>query len=207
MLASPRRLVALDARVLLGPADLPAEKRPRLAIEPYPSRYTAPFRLRDGREVLVRTIRPEDEPLIIAFHAGHSEHTIRMRYFSLVKTLSHESLIRLCHLDYTREMALVAVRRDAGEQHFAGVSRYYLQPESGTAEFALIVGDAWQGQGLGRHLMERLIAVARERGVRRLKGLVLRENEAMLALMQAMHFKPEDSAEPGVVVLSKDLAS
>ncbi|MBI1914830.1 MAG: bifunctional acetate--CoA ligase family protein/GNAT family N-acetyltransferase [Planctomycetes bacterium] len=205
LLASPERLVALDARVLLGSTDLPPQKRPRLAIEPYPSRYTAPFRLRDGREVLVRTIRPEDEPLIIAFHAGHSEHTIRMRFFSLVKTLSHESLIRLCHLDYAREMALVAVWRDAREQHFAAVSRYYLEPESGTAEFAVIVGDAWQGQGLGTHLMERLIAVARERGVRHLKGLVLRENEAMLALMQKMHFKPEYSAEPDVVVVSMDL--
>jgi acetyltransferase len=207
LLASPERIVALDARVLLGPADLPAERRPRLAIEPYPSRYTAAFRLPDGREVMVRTIRPEDEPLIIAFHAGHSEHTIRMRFFSLVKTLSRESLIRLCHLDYMREMALVAVWRDAdGGQHFAGVSRYYLQPESGTAEFAVIVGDAWQRQGLGRHLMERLIAVARERGVRRLKGLVLRENDAMLALMQKLGFKAADSAQPDVVVVSRDLS-
>jgi acetyltransferase len=201
LLASPERLVVLDARVVLGPAD----KRPPLAIEPYPSRYTAPFRLRDGREVLVRTIRPEDEPLIIAFHAGLSAHTIRMRFFSMVKTLSRDSLIRLCHLDYTRELALVAIWREEDGEHFAGVSRYYLHPESATAEFALIVGDTWQRQGLGRHLMGRLMAVARERGVRRLKGLVLRENDAMLTLMKGLHFKPEDSPDPDIVVVSKDL--
>ena len=202
--ASPERVVALDARVLLGPADLPLEKRPRLALPPYPSQYTAPFRLRDGREVVVRTIRPEDEPLLIAFHATHSEHTIRMRYFSLVKTLSRDSLIRLCHLDYNRELALVAVSQKDGP-HITGVARYYLHPESGTAEFALIVGETWQHQGLGRHLMERLMDVARERGVHRLRGLVLRENDPMLALMEKMGFQAEDAKQPGVVLVSKEL--
>ena len=127
----PRRSasLALDARVLLRPADQPPEQRPRLAIHPYPNQYTAPFRLRDGREVTIRPIRPEDEPLIIALHAGHSEHTIRMRFFSLVKTLSRDSLIRLCHLDYDREMALVAVLH--GGRRTASAGRVALLPQSG----------------------------------------------------------------------------
>ena len=111
LLASPQRILALDARVLLMPADLPPEQRPRLAIHPYPNQYIAPFTLSDGTEVTIRPIRPEDEPLIIDLHGRHSEHTIRMRFFSLVKTLSRDSLIRLCHLDYDREMALAAVQR------------------------------------------------------------------------------------------------
>src|SRR6516164_1144946 len=122
-----------------------------------------------------------------------------MRFFSLVKTLSRDSLIRLCHLDYDREMALVAVRRDRGAAQVLGVSRYYLQPETGTAEFALVVGDAHQGQGLGRHLLARLIAIARERGVRRLAGLVLRENTPMLNLTRALGFTPAATDEDGVV--------
>src|SRR5262249_46907729 len=154
----------------------------RLAIHPYPNQYTAPFSLRDGTQVTVRAIRPEDEPLIIDLHARHSEHTIRMRFFSLVKSLSRDSLIRLCHLDYDRGMALVAVLREGSTSQVLGVSRYYLHPETGTAEFALVVGDAHQRQGLGRHLLQRLIEIARERGVRRLVGLVLRENAPMLAL-------------------------
>ncbi len=98
VLAAPGRVVALDARVLLTPPapTLPSPDagggqgggRPRLAIRPYPNQYTAPFRLRDGLEVTVRAIGPEDEPLIVALHAGHSEHTIRMRFFSMVKTHS-----------------------------------------------------------------------------------------------------------------------
>lgn len=74
------------------------------------------------------------------------------------------------------------MRREGGEAHILGVSRYYLDPETGEAEFALVVGDAHQRQGLGRHLMQRLIEIARDRGVRRLTGLVLRENGPMLAL-------------------------
>jgi acetyltransferase len=201
LLATPERIVALDARILLGPADRPA----RLALPQYPSQYTAPFRLRDGRELLVRTIRPEDEPLIIAFHGTHSERTLRMRFFSLVKTHSRNSLIRLCHLDFNRELALVAEADDGGEKRLAGVSRYYLHPASGSAEFAVVVGDAWQGKGLGRHLMERLIDVAKERGVKRLVGLVLAENSEMLDLMAKLGFVRE-SEEDGVVKVAMLLA-
>lgn len=199
LLASPERIIALDARVLLGSGG-----DARLALPPYPSQYTAPFQLRDGREVLVRTIKPEDERLIIALHASHSEHTIRMRFFSLVKTLSRDSLIRLCHLDYNREMALVAVQGEGEQAKIAGVARYYLHPESGNAEFAVVVGDPWQGQGLGRHLMVRLIGVARERGVRKLVGLVLADNTEMLRLMSKMGFVPEKEAD-GVVTVALSL--
>ena len=213
VLAAPDRVIALDARVLLTPAALPipdAEGRwgqPRLAIRPYPNQYTAPFRLRDGTDVVVRAIGPEDEPLIVDLHAGHSEHTIRMRFFSMVKTHTRDSLIRLCHLDYDREMALAAVRRDDGGSHMLGVSRYYLNPETGEAEFALVVGDAHQRQGLGRHLMQRLIEIARERGVRQLTGLVLRENAPMLALMASLGFSPPEHVENDVVRVGLDLAA
>ncbi len=207
VLAAPGRVVALDARVLLTPAEQPADGRPRLAIRPYPNQYTAPFRLRDGSEVTVRAIGPEDEPLIVDLHAGHSEHTLRMRFFSLVKTLSRDSLIRLCHLDYDREMALVAVRREDGASHMLGVSRYYLNPETGEAEFALVVGDVHQRKGLGRHLLQRLIGIARERDVRRLTGLVLRENGPMLALTSSLGFgRPTETLDDGVVRVSLDLA-
>jgi acetyltransferase len=202
ILATPTGAIALDARIILAPADAP---RPRLAIRPYPNQYIRTFRLRDGREVVIRPISPEDELLLIAFHAGHSEHTIRMRFFSLVKALSRDSLIRLCHLDYDREMALAAVTEEGGQRRIIGVSRYYLQPETGVAEFALVVSDAYQRQGLGRHLLERLIAVARECGVRQLEGLVLAENAPMLALVTSMGFRAGLGEEPSMVCVRLDL--
>jgi acetyltransferase len=206
VLAAPGRVVALDARVVLTPSESAAEGRPRLAIHPYPNQFTAPFRLRDGTEVVVRAIGPEDEPLIVDLHAGHSEHTIFMRFFSLVKTLSRDSLIRLCHLDYDREMALVAVHQEDGTPRMFGVSRYYLQPATSEAEFALVVGDAHQGQGLGRHLLQRLIAIARERGVKRLFGLVLRENAPMLALTRSLGFSAPETVDDSVVRVTLDMA-
>jgi acetyltransferase len=172
---------------------------------PYPDQYTAPFRLRDGSEVTVRAIRPEDEPLIVALHARHSERTIRMRFFSLVKTLSRDSLDRLCQLDYGRDMALVAVARTPAGEQIWGVSRYFQGPPAGEAEFALVVGDAHQRQGLGRHLMERLIAVARERGVSRLVGEVLRENGPMLDLMRSLGLRQMAGPEGDVVRVEIDL--
>jgi acetyltransferase len=205
ILASPQRVLALDARVLLGPADLPREQQPKLAIPPYPNQYTESFRLRNGEEVTVRAIRPEDEPLIIDLHGRHSERTIRMRFFSLVKTLSRESLIRLCHLDYDREMALAAVQTKGGKSSILGVSRYYLHPETGAAEFALVVGDSHQRQGLGRHLLTRLIEIAKGRGVRRLQGPVLRENAPMLALTASLGFGPPVSVDNDVVKVEMDL--
>jgi acetyltransferase len=205
VLASPERVVTLDARVLLTPPHLPTELRPRLAVHPYPNQYTAPFTLKDGTEIVVRAISPEDEPLIVAMHARHSEHTIRMRYFSLVKTLSRDSLIRLCHLDYDREMALAAIQRSDDGARMLGVSRYYLQPEGGEAEFALVVSDATQRQGLGRHLLRRLIDIAKERGVRRLTGLVLRENTPMLNLTRSLGFSAPQAIDDSVVQVGMDL--
>jgi acetyl coenzyme A synthetase (ADP forming)-like protein len=205
VLATSDRVVALHARIVLRPADQPANQSPRLAIHPYPNQYIATFRLHDGREAMVRPIRPEDEPLIIAMHAAHSENTIRMRFFSMVKTLSRESLIRLCHLDYDREMALAAVLHENGEPYLLGVSRYYLNPETGEAEFALVVSDAYQRQGLGRHLMQRLIDIARERGVERLVGQVLAENTPMLHLMQSLGFSAPALVENNVVRVELDL--
>ncbi|MBI3822599.1 MAG: GNAT family N-acetyltransferase [Planctomycetes bacterium] len=203
LLASPDRLVALDARVVLAPPDRP---KPRLAIEPYPNQHTAAWRLPNGTDIVVRAIRPEDEPLIEAHHRTLSEQSIRMRFFSLVKTLSRDSLIRLCHLDYAREMALVAERKNAeGKPEIIGVSRYYMNPQTRAAEFAVIVSDAYQGQGLGQHLMERLIAVARERGVRQLVGAVLRENQRMFALMRELGFREAKSTDRDAVTVVLDL--
>jgi acetyltransferase len=202
LLASPEGLLALDARVLLAPEGTKAA----LTIEPYPNQYTTAWQFKDGAVVTVRAIRAEDEPLIEGLHATLSEQSIRMRFFSMVKTLSRDSLIRLCHLDYSREMALVAERKNAeGKPELIGVSRYYMNPQTGVAEFAVTVSDAVQSQGLGQHLMERLIAVARERGVKHLLGNVLRDNRPMLGLAKELGFREKTSSDPGVMHVVLDL--
>jgi acetyltransferase len=207
LLASPEKIVALDARILLMPAETPENARPRLAIRPYPNRYVTPIKLRDGTDLLLRPIRPEDEPLITAFHAGHSEHTLRMRFFGLVRVLTRENLIRLCHLDYEREIALVAIDQREGGPQIAGVSRYYLRPEIGEAEFAIVIGDAWQRRGLGSLLMRRLIEIAKDQGVKRLVCQLLAENDGMNRLMTSLGFRIEHTSDPSVLKASLDLSS
>jgi acetyltransferase len=203
LLASPDGLLALDARVLLA---APGQAKAKLTIEPYPNQLTSAWTLPDGGQIVLRAIRPEDEPLIITLHGTLSEQSIRMRFFSMVKSLSRDSLIRLCHLDYAREMALVAERRNAGGQaEIIGVSRYYMNPQTRSAEFAVTVSDAYQGQGLGQHLMERLIAVARERGVAQLVGSVLRENHRMLTLAKELGFRDGKPVDRDVVQVVLDL--
>jgi acetyltransferase len=172
----------------------------------YPNQYTAPFRLRDGREVIVRPILPEDELLFVALHAEHSPRSIRMRFFGMVKTLSRDSLIHLCHLHYDREMALASVLGEGDAAHMLGVSPYYLDPETGTAEFALVVSDAYQRQGLGGHLRQRLIAIAREYRVKRLVGQVLAENGPMLGLLRSLGFSPSAPVEDQVMCMELVLA-
>jgi len=199
LLASSEQIVALDARVLLTPSDQAQSERPRLAIRPYPNQFTSTWKLPDGTPITIRAIRPEDEPLVIELFETFSERTIRLRYFSLLKRLTHDSLIRLCHLDYDREMALVAVHRDEKGARLLGVSRFHIDPELKTAEYAVVVGDPWQGQGLGRHLMTKLIEVARQRGVRRLTGAVLRENSGMLTLAKELGMEIRDTRDPSVM--------
>lgn len=198
---SSQQIVALDARILLTSQ---GQVRPPLAIRPYPSQYVKSLTLKDGANLVVRPIRPEDEPLIVDFHASHSEHTLRMRFFGLVRTLTRDSLIRLCHLDYDRELALVAVDQGEKSQKIAGVSRYHLQPDTGDAEFAIVVGESWQRRGLGTHLMQRLIAIAREAGVRRLVGLILPENVQMLQLTRRLgfHITATDDSSQAILELA-----
>jgi acetyltransferase len=188
------------------PDDTPAEKSLPPAREPYPSQYATSWRLPNGQPVLIRPIRPEDETLLSMHHASLSERTIRMRFFSMVKLLGRESLIRLCHLDYARDMALVAERRtSAGQAELVGVSRYYMDPVTREAEFAVVVTDALQHQGLGRHLMERLIAVARDRGVKRLVGYVLRENTPMLTFVRKLGFHEVREVDDSAVEVALDM--
>jgi acetyltransferase len=204
LLASGEGLVALDARVILR-----TEQDPQvpLAIRPYPSQYIWPFR--DG--ITIRPIRPEDEPLVLEFHRHVSDYSLYLRYFHPIQysaRIAHERLIRICFNDYDREIALVAEKQEP-EATILGISRLSKRhglPEE--AEFALLVADPYQRQGIGTELLTRLIQVARCEGIQRLAGEVLSENEGMRRLCRRLGFQllpsPED---PGLLRATLDLAA
>ncbi|MBI3895550.1 MAG: GNAT family N-acetyltransferase [Acidobacteria bacterium] len=175
------RILALDGRIALYP---PVQDRPPLAISPYPRQYESDWALKDGTPVHLRPIRPEDEPLEVDLFTTLSEQTIYMRFFGMIRQLTHEQLVRFCNIDYGREIALVAVARQGESQRIIGVARLVMEPDWQTAEYAVVVGDPWQHQGLGRHFMELMIRYGKERGIREIHGDVLAANDPMLRLCE-----------------------
>jgi acetyltransferase len=188
LLVSSERIVDLDARVVLFPGDIPDSGLPRPAIRPYPLQYVGRWVMKDGTPVLVRPIRPEDEPLLVNFHGTLSDATVRLRYFHPIKLsqrVSHERLSRICFNDYDRELALVAERRDpaTGECAILGIARFSKLPGTREAEFGILISDAWQRRGLGR-----LLQIARDEHVSKLSADILGDNAEMQQLTQKLGF-------------------
>lgn len=184
-------LIALDARVVLHDAD--TAQLPKPAIRPYPTQYIKPWTTREGKSVTIRPIRPEDEPLIVQFHETLSEQSVYLRYFSLMKLsrrIAHERLTRICFIDYDREMALVADHKDpeTGKHEILGVARLSKLHGVNEAEFAMLVSDAHQQQGLGTELLQRLIAVAKDEGLERVTAEILTENYPMQRVCEKVGF-------------------
>ena len=192
LLVSSERLIALDARAVLCDPGMREEELPRLAIRPYPLQYVRPWALESGIAVNIRPIRPEDEPLMVKFHEGLSEHSVYMRYFhalNLSQRVAHERLTRICFIDYDREMVLVAVRQGEGRE-IAGVGRLSKLYGGDEAEFAILIKDDYQGQGLGTELLQRLLQVARdEADIGRVVAYILPENTGMKRVANNLGFE------------------
>jgi acetyltransferase len=212
LLASPDRLLALDARVIVHGAEVPDADIPRPAIRPYPTRYLSSWTAKDGSEFILRPIRPEDEPLIVQFHWTLSDRSVILRYFhamSLSSRVAHERLTRICFIDYDREMALVTERQDphTGTREIVGVGRLSKIRGTNEAEFALIVSDPFQGKGIGTALLERLIQVGRDEKIDRITGDVLPENIDMQRICEKVGFRLVYSAGDPVIKAMIDLCS
>ncbi|MGE0660932.1 MAG: GNAT family N-acetyltransferase, partial [Reyranellaceae bacterium] len=187
LLADDKGVIALDARLRAMPATAPGEAR--LAIRPYPRQLEHAATLRDGREIFLRPVRPEDEPIFQALFTRLDREDVRMRFFAPMGRLPHNLAARLTQIDYDRQMAFVAIGRDAqGRQDGLGVVRMSADPDNRRAEYAVIVRSDVKGSGLGYVLMRTIIDYARKRGIGELFGLVLRENERMLAMCREMGF-------------------
>jgi acetyltransferase len=180
------RFVALDARLVLARSTVPAPRH--LIIAPYPNQYESHWMMRDGTPLLLRPMKPEDEPLVSDFYGKCSEETIYFRYFRQIKKWTHEMLIRFTQNDYDRELGLMAIGQPPGPEVMLGVSRLVMDANRETAEFAVIVADQWQGKGLGPKLVEEVIGIAKENRVKLLWGEVLSSNKTMLDLVKRLGF-------------------
>ena len=181
---------ALDARIIID-KDYGATSRspyPHLIITPYPTKYITSWQLSDGTNVLLRPIRPEDEPAEHEMLSSLSDHTLRTRFFSLFKNITHEWLILFCNIDYDRHMAIVAELEENGKKSMIGVARLIMDQDLTSGEIAVLVHDGFQGKRLGSKFVEMLIGIARERGLEVIRADVLTENEAMLNVFKRLGF-------------------
>jgi acetyltransferase len=204
LLASPERIIALDARVVLHPATIADADLPRLAIRPYPRAYVRESHDDAGTPIVIRPIRPEDEPAMAEFHGRLSEATVRARYgtdLGLAERTAHERLTRICFVDYDREIALVAeVPLDEGRA-VAGVARLSRSSAGEERELSLIVADPWQGRGIGRELLRSAITVGRAEGSREIAARLSPDNGPMRSLLAEEGFSFETHGDLLVATL------
>lgn len=200
-------IIALDAAAVLDRHAMHTkhELYNHLAIRPYPEQYIRRRQLRDGTEVTLRPIRPEDEPLWHDLMASSSPESIRFRFRSIFKSSDHKLAVRQCMIDYERELALVVETGTEAQRELVGIGQLMTDLNHETAEYAVIVPDPWQGKGIGGLLLDYCLEVAARWGIREVVAETDPDNRRMLAMFRKRGFSSEVRREEEVVLLSKHL--
>jgi len=182
-------VLAADARVVVGFRQPSADRYSHMAIYPYPTHLVNHWQLADGMDITIRPIRPEDAELVQEFVRNLSEQSRYFRFMNSVQELSQAMLVRFTQIDYSREMALIAVTDIHGKEVELGVARFAINPDGESCEFALAIADNMHGKGLGQRLMTTLMDAARAKGLKLIEGEVLKNNTDMLHLMDRLEFE------------------
>jgi acetyltransferase len=206
LLAKPdnQTLIALDGRIVLHDLHTKQAQLPKPAIRPYPVQYVSAWTMRNGKKVTIRPIRPEDEPLMIQFHQTLSEESVYFRYFHLIKLsqrIAHERLTRLCFIDYDREMALVADYHnpETGRHEILGVGRLSKVHGKNEAEFAILISDYCQCQGLGTELLKQLLQVSKNENLTTINADILANNIGMQRVCEKLGFRISHTNDTSVI--------
>jgi len=207
LLVTAEGITALDARVVGDRNAAEDPKRPyaHLSLRPYPEEFVRKTRMRDGSAITLRPIKPEDEPLWLALLASCSRESIysRFRYFFFWQ--SHEVASRYCYIDYDRELAIVAESGEGPDRRFVGVGRLVAEPGRTSAEYAVLVQDAWQDKGLGGLLTDYCLGIAKEWGIRTVTAITTTDNPRMIAVFEKRGFRIVNDLESSLVEVSKEL--
>jgi acetyltransferase len=187
---SEKKAYAFDARIVVDKEKVFERQEPHahLVITPYPKKYETVWMLRDGRSVLLRPIKPEDEPMWLEMFQSFSEESVRLRFFQVIKDTPHEMRVRYCNIDYDREVAIVAELNEEGRRRILGVARVGLEPDGKTGEMAFIVADPYQGLGLGTKMVDHAIDVCKDMNVESIYAIMLQENTRAISLTRKMGF-------------------
>ena len=200
---------ALDARGVIDKELLRAKPHEHLVISPYPEKYRSLWKLRDGRTVILRPIKPEDEPLWLEMFRNFSQESIHFRLFqTVIGPVAHEYSARYCNIDYDRELAIVAEIEDEGKRKMLGVVRLNIDPAENAGELSFIVADPWQGQGLGSKMVDYMIEICRDKQLEKISAVMLSDNYRAIKLFQEMGFTIEsldDGTQRAVLDLKEEI--
>jgi len=200
LLASPDRLIALDARVVVFGDDVTEKEIPQLAIRPYPTHYVSEWVAKNGKRHIFRPVRAEDEPYIVKFHESLSDRSVYL-YFLQPKRLSerahHDRLSRICHGDYYNEISLIVEDPQAGENdlRILAASRISRLHGANAAQLRFLVSDLCQGLGIGKELLRRLIEVAHQEELSRVEIVMTKDNLVMRSMSEAFGFAVEEMGD------------
>jgi acetyltransferase len=188
LMLDEKGMVAVDARIVVGVPKPSTDPYHHMAIHPYPIDLETQFQLPDGTNVTIRPIRPEDAEIEAEFIRELSDEAKYFRFMHAIDELTPEMLARFTQIDYDREMALIAVTNEDGREVEHGVVRYVTNPDQNSCEFALVISDTLQGHGIGQRMLNRLMEIARSRGLDMIEGEVLADNHRMLEMVKKMGF-------------------
>lgn len=191
--------LAADARVVVEYRQPTADHYSHMAIHPYPTQLISHWQLADGTDITIRPIRPEDAELVQNFVRALSEEARYFRFMNSMHELTESMLVRFTQIDYSKEIALVAVTCEAPETEL-GVARFAINPDGESCEFAIVVADRMAGKGLGQKLMVSLMEAARSKGLKSIEGEVLNNNHNMLKLTKRLGFSHKVSEEDHAII-------
>jgi len=194
LLIDEKEAIALDARIVIDKELVFSKLEPHqhLVISPYPKKYEALWKLRDGRTVLLRPIKPEDEPSWLEMFQNLSEKSLRNRFFNVIKDAPHEMRVRYCNIDYDREIAIVVEITEDMRKKIVGVVRVPIEPNGKKGEIAFIVADPWQGLGLGSKMVDHVIEICKDKKLETIYAIMMNDNHNAINLVRKMGFNIED---------------
>lgn len=189
--------VVLDAKVILDEKIIGKKVPPysHLVISPYPKEYVTEFKMKNGKIATLRPIRPEDEPLEAEMFTHFSPETERQRFFGPIGEITHDLLLRYTQIDYDREIAIIAELTKGSQKKMIGVVRLMADPYGETAEFAVVVADPWQGQGLGNKFLDYILVIAKERGIKEVYAKFYKNNKAIYHMLAQRRFEFKENGE------------
>ena len=211
LLINEKDACILDARIAIDKEIVCRKTEPHehLVISPYPKKYELLWMLENGQQVLLRPIKPEDEPMWEEMFQNFSEDSIRYRFFGMLRDTPHEMRVRYCNIDYDREVAIVAETTTEGRRKLLGVTRLSIEPDGKSGELAFIVGDKYQNYGLGTKMVDYTLDIAKEMGVENVMSIMLQDNYRALSLTKKMGFSLEylnDGTVKGILDLREEIS-